>query len=124
MTPCTCAGPFLSAILVSHHVSSLVAIVFLWLAVVSYGAGWNLRRKRRARENIRAALQQADYQVVEMSYRYWRTGPFSIWTTSRLHFVFRVLVRQVPGGERSVWARWGRPCFTGPDTLELDWDTP
>ena len=104
--------------------SFLVAIVFLWLAVFSYGAVWNRRRKRRAHDNIRAALQQAGYEVVNMSYRYWRTGPFSVWNTSRLHFVFRVLVRRAPGGERSVWARWGRPWFTSPDTLELHWDTP
>lgn len=99
----------------------VVAIFVVWLSAYTYLVIWSLRRRRRAREEIRAALQQAGYEVVKMNYRYWRTGPFSIWNTSRLHFVFRILVRQATGGERTVWARWGRAWFTTPDTLVLNW---
>src|SRR5215467_729864 len=100
----------------------VVAITVAWLEAFSCLTIWNLRRRRHARGEIQAALQQAGYEVVTMNYRHWRTGPFSIWTTSRLHFVFLVLVRQA-GLERTVWARWGRSWFTAPDTLELNWET-
>jgi len=99
-----------------------VAIVVAWFGAIVYLAIWNVRRRRYAREEIQAALQQAGYEVVRMNYRYWRTGPFSIWNTSRLQFVFRVLVRQV-GQEQTVWARWGRSWFFDSDRLDLNWET-
>jgi hypothetical protein len=98
------------------------ALVLAWLEVLIFSAVWQLYRRRRAREDIRAALQQAGYEVVTMSHRYWRTGPYSIWSTSRLHVVFRMVVRRRADGERLVWARWGRYWFTSPDTLELNWE--
>jgi hypothetical protein len=102
--------------------SFFVALVLAWLEVLIFSTAWQLRRRRCAREDVRAALQQAGYEVVTMSHRYWRTGPFSIWSTSRLHFVFRMVVRGTTDGERLLWARWGRSWFTSPDALELNWE--
>ena len=98
------------------------AIVVAWFGAIVYLAIWNMRRRRYAREEIQVVLRQAGYEVVQMNYRYWRTGPFSIWDTSRLQFVFRVLVRQA-GQEKTVWARWGRPWFFNSDRLDLNWET-
>ncbi len=102
----------------------LVAVIVGWFGVVAYLAVWNTRRRSRARQEIRVALQQNGYEILQMKYRHLRTGPFSLWNTSRLHFVFRVLVRNSAGMDRTVWARWGRRWFTGTDTLELSWEAP
>lgn len=101
----------------------LVALGLTWLGIFVYGIVWRLRRRRRAQQEIRAALQQAGYDVVQMRHRYWRTGPFSTWTTTSHNFVFRILVRQSGGAQRIVWAKWGRYWFGHPDKLELSWES-
>jgi hypothetical protein len=100
----------------------IVGMMLAWLEMFIFVNAWHFSRKRDARQAIRAALRSAGYDVVEMRGRYWRTGPFSLWNTSRLHFVFHVLARRAAGAERTVWARWGRRWFTSPDTLELSWE--
>jgi hypothetical protein len=80
-------------------------------------------RRRRAREEIRTALRQEGYEVVQMKYRYFRTGPFSFWRTSNYYLVYRVLARQPGGAQRVVWAGWGRYWFGYPDKLELSWES-
>jgi hypothetical protein len=101
----------------------LVAWGFTVLAIYISGVVWRIRRQRRAEREIRAALQQAGYEILQMKHRYWRTGPFSTWITTSHNFVFRILVRQSGSAQRIVWAKWGRHWFGEPDRLELTWDT-
>ncbi len=101
----------------------LVAWGLAVLGIYLSGAVWRARRQRRAHGEIRAALEQAGYQTLHMKHRYWRTGPFSTWTTTSHNFVFRILVREAGGGQRIVWAKWGRDWFGCPDKLEIRSET-
>jgi hypothetical protein len=100
----------------------LVAWGLAVLGVYISGTVWRIRRQRQAQRDIRAALEQAGYETLQMRHRYWRTGPFSTWTTTSHNFVFRILVRQ-GGGQRIVWAKWGRNWFGCPDRLEIRSET-
>lgn len=100
----------------------LMAVALAWSGLVVAGGVWTILRFRRARAEIRAALEQAGYEVMHMSHRYLRLGPFSVWNTSRLQYVFHIQVRETVGRQRTAWARWGRTWLTSPDTLELNWE--
>jgi len=100
----------------------LVAWGLAVLGVYISGTVWRIRRQRQAQREIRAALEQAGYETLQMRHRYWRTGPFSTWTTTSHNFVFRILVRQ-GGAQRIVWAKWGRNWFGCPDRLEIRSET-
>jgi hypothetical protein len=101
----------------------VVALGLTVFGIYLWGVAWGVRRWRRAREDIRAALQQAGYEIVQMKYRRFRKGPFPFWKTSSYYFVYRILVCQPGGGQRVVWARWGRYWFGYPDKLELSWES-
>ena len=83
---------------------------------------WGIFRLRRARAEIRDAIRQSGFDPVRMTQRWFLLGPFSFWTTSRGQIVYRLIVRDHTRRERTGWARWGRPWFFKPDTLELRWD--
>jgi hypothetical protein len=99
-------------------------IIFIALAVV-LGVpllAVTVIRIRRASEHVRASLQQAGYEVVQLQYRFLRWGPYSWTTNQRSQVVYRVVVRDLVGRERHGWARSGRPWFWMNDKLEFQWD--
>jgi hypothetical protein len=100
---------------------NVIVLAVAWLAAIIMFVVGVLVRLRRSRGIVRAALERAGYDVLEMNYRYLRFGPFfSLWNTSRAQDVYRVLVRhRVSGSEETVWARWGRSWITAPQKLEF-----
>jgi hypothetical protein len=106
--------------------SALVAIVVgVWLIVVVVAVMYSRSRLQRARAAIRAALEQAGYDVLQMEYRHFRLGLFSLWNTSRSQDVYRVMVRDRSTGEQlTVWARYGRSWLASPVKLEFRCDSP
>ena len=82
---------------------------------------WGVVRLRRGRAAIRASLERAGYRVVSMQHRIIRQGPL-FWTTTRSQVVYRVVVSDADGRQRTGWARWGRRWLPNPDTLDLCWD--
>lgn len=99
-------------------------MVFVSLAVV-VGVpllALSLIRIRRAGDRVRASLQKAGYDIVQIRYRFLRWGPYAWTTNQRSQIVYRVVVRDQGGRERQGWARWGRPWFWMDDKLELKWD--
>jgi hypothetical protein len=97
--------------------TGLIVVVAPILVLVA----WGLARVRRAHREVRAALDDGGYAVVRMEQRLFRLGPL-FWTTARGQIVYRVIVCDNGGRQRSGWARWGRTWLTRPDTLELRWD--
>lgn len=75
----------------------------------------------RSRSTVRQALEREGYTVTRMERRVIRQGPF-LWTTTNSQVVYRVLVRDRTGHDRTVWARWGRTWLPRPDQLELRWE--
>jgi hypothetical protein len=98
-----------------------IVLAVAWLAAIVLFIVGVVVRLRRSRAIVRAALERAGYDVLEMNYRYLRFGPFfSLWNTSRAQDVYRVLVRhRVSGAEETVWARWGRSWITASKKLEF-----
>ena|SRR5438094_1178848 len=96
----------------------LVSILLLFIIA---NLLWGIRRWRRSSVEVRSALERAGYDVVHMERRIFREGPFS-WTTTRSQCVFRFIVHESTGRERTGWARWGRKWLPDPDQLELKWD--
>lgn len=83
---------------------------------------WGALRLRRARAAVREAIRAGGDELVQMKQRWLRQGPF-FWTTTRSQVVYRVVVRDSAGRQRTGWARWGRTWFLEPDTrLEFRWD--
>ena len=93
-----------------------------WSALMIALLIWSLGQFRRARREIRHAIEQAGCTPIEMRYRHLQLGPFSLWDTSRSQHVYRVVVREATGRERIVWARWGRRWYWTQDSLELKWE--
>jgi hypothetical protein len=82
---------------------------------------WGVARLRRGRSAVRAALERDGYEIVRIDHRVVRQGP--LWpTTTRSQNVYRVVVRDASGRERTVWARWGKTWLLARDTVELRWD--
>lgn len=100
----------------------IIAFLLSWFVLVVAGGVWTVRRRIRARAEIRSALERAGHEVVKMQHRALRLGAFSVWNTSRTQFVFRVVVCEAGGQQRVGWARWGRRWLSDPDTFELKWD--
>ena len=97
-----------------------VAIAVLTAPVMALVA-WGLVRIRRARAAIRAAVERQGLEMVGLEHRLFRLGPlFS--TTTRSQIVYRLVVRESTGRQRTGWARWGRSWLGTPDVLELRWD--
>src|SRR5262245_36243780 len=92
--------------------ASLAVIVGVPLLAVS------LIRIRRASDKVRASLQQAGYDIVQLQFRFLRWGPYSWTTNQRSQIVYRVVARERGGRERQGWARSGRPWFWMADKLE------
>ena len=78
-------------------------------------------RLRRSRAIVRQSLERDGYTVVRIQRRVIRQGPF-LWTTSRAQTVYRVLVQDRGGHDRTVWARLGRSWLPRPDQLEFRWE--
>jgi len=93
-----------------------------WVVFMTALFIWSLGQFRRARREIRDAIEQGGSTPIQMRYRHLRLGPFSLWDTSRSQHVYRVVVREATGRERIVWARWGRRWYWNQDTLELKWE--
>jgi hypothetical protein len=100
----------------------IAAAIGFWVLLMVALLIWALGQFRRARREIRRAIEQAGSTPIQMRYRHVRLGPFSLWDTSRSQHVYRVVVREATGRERIVWARWGRRWFWNQDTLELKWE--
>jgi hypothetical protein len=97
------------------------AVLIVVVAPILTLVAWGLARMRRAHTAVRAALDHDGYAVVRLERRFFRLGPlFS--TTTRGQIVYRVIVRDDGGRQRTGWARWGRTWLPKPDTLELQWD--
>jgi hypothetical protein len=101
----------------SSDFATLIVVAAPILAIMA----WGLARVRRAHREVRAALDHGGYAVVGMEQRLFRLGPL-FWTTTRGQIVYRLIVRDEGGRQRTGWARWGRTWLTKPDTLELRWD--
>src|SRR5438045_1196894 len=84
-------------------------------------AAWGIIRLVRARVSIRQSLDHDGYTVLKMQRRIVRQRPF-VWTTTSAQVVYRVLVRDRAGHDRTVWARWGRTWLPRSDQLELRWE--
>ena len=82
---------------------------------------WGVFRARRARAEIRDTLRASALEVVALKRQIFRLGPF-FRTVSRGHMVYRVIVLDAAGHQRTGWARWGRTWLPEPDTLEFRWD--
>ncbi len=100
----------------------LAAAVGFWVLFVFGLMAWSLGQLRRARREIRRAIERCGCKVMKMNYRYFRLGPFSMWNSSRSQLVYRVVAREATGRERIVWAQWGRRWFWNRDTLEVKWE--
>ena len=100
----------------------IAGAVGFWIVIVIAMAAWSLQRGWRARREIRGEIEKSGDKALRIDYRFLRTGPYSIWDTSRSQHVYRVVVREATGHERIVWARWGRRWTWNPDRLELKWD--
>lgn len=100
----------------------IAAAVLFWFLMMTGLLAWSRQQLRRAREEIRAEIEQRGYKVIKMNYRSLRLGPFSLWDTSRSQHVYRVVVQEGGGRERIVWARGGRRGFWDPHTLEFRWE--
>ena len=96
---------------------AVAALLAAWLGLLA----WGMLRMRKSRVIVRAALEKAGYDVLELQYRHLRLGPFfSLWETSRGQAVYRVALRERSTGlDATVWARWGRPWPLAPDRLEF-----
>src|SRR5690349_12927514 len=84
-----------------------MAIAFVAAAVIGSLLVWGVVRLVRARSSVRESLEREGYTVLRMQRRIVRQGRF-LWTTARSQVVYRVLVRDRSGRDRTVWARWGR----------------
>jgi hypothetical protein len=82
---------------------------------------WGVIRLRKARASIRASLARDGCSIRRMERRIIRQGPFGP-TTTRSQVVYRVLVRDRTGRNRTVWARWGRSWLPESDQLEVRWE--
>lgn len=82
---------------------------------------WGIFRGRRARAEIRATLRADGFDLVALNRRMFRLGPLYR-TTTRSQMVYRVIVRDAAGRQRTGWARWGRTWLPRPDVLEFRWD--
>ena len=100
----------------------IAGAVGLWIVIVIAMATWSLQQGWRARREIRGEIEKAGGKALRINYRFLRTGPYSLWDTSRSQHVYRAVVRDATGRERIVWARWGRRWIWNPDRLELKWD--
>jgi hypothetical protein len=99
----------------------LVAVAVAWLGLLVAVYVRTILRFRRARAEIRATLEQAGYQVMRMSHRYLRLGPFSVWNTSRSQFVFHSRCgRRLAGNARH--GPVGDELGSQAPTLELTWE--
>jgi hypothetical protein len=93
--------------------------IFALTGIVSL-TGWGISRLVRARASIRDSLERDGYTVLRMQRRILRQKPL-FWTTTSAQVVYRVLVRDRDGRDRTVWARWGRTWLARSDQLELHW---
>jgi hypothetical protein len=82
---------------------------------------WGAIRLRQGRAAIRTAVERDGYSIVRMQRSLFRQGPL-FWTTTPSQIIYRVLVRESGGRQRTVWARWGRTWLPKPDTVDLRWD--
>ena len=107
-----------------HLTDARVNAMFLLILALS-GIGslvaWGIVRLARARASIRESLEQDGCTVLRMQRQIFRQGPF-LWTTTSSQVVYRILVRDRAGHDRTVWARWGRTWLPRPDQLELRWE--
>lgn len=99
----------------------IVVAVTFWFVLMAALIGWSQKQLRRAQREIRSQIERSGCKVMKMNHRYVRLGAFSMWNTSRSQLVYRVVVREIEGRERIVWARWGRRWFWNTDRLELRW---
>lgn len=82
---------------------------------------WGFRRRRRAFAEVRTELNGTGYRIEKLETRNFRQGPF-LKSSGRSQFVFRFVVREATGRQRTGWARWGRTWLPEPDELEMKWD--
>jgi len=93
--------------------------VFLPLILVVTALVW--LQHSRANEILQQWAQSAGVQLVSAQKRYLRTGPMSY---ARGQFVFRIVVRDKAGAERTGWLRVGG-WLAGvlSDKTKVIWDT-
>ena len=120
------AGPLLAIAAVVGFVAvftkwGVIAAIGFWLALMIAVVAWGLGQLKRARREISEEIERRGGKVLAMNHRHLRLGPFSLLDTSRSQIVYRVVVQEMSGRERIVWARWGRRWFWNPDTLEMKW---
>lgn len=82
--------------------TAIISIVLPLALVVAALTWW---QHSRANEIVRQWAQSTGVELVSAQKRYLRTGPFLLY--ARGQFVFRVVVREHGGGERSGWLRVG-----------------
>ena len=95
---------------------AVIAVILIAALVV-----WGLLRIRAGRAAIRTALEHDGYRIVTMRRSLFRQGPL-FWSTTPSQIVYRVLVRESSGRQRTVWARWGRSWLPKPDVVDFKWE--
>lgn len=104
-------------------VADLFALAAIIAPIVVLLVWTGLARSRRARTEVRRALENSGYHIVRLDYRWLRQGPLFWSSNQHTHLVYRVVVHDAEGRERMGWARWGRTwLFNPPDKLEFRWD--
>ena len=81
------------------EITSVILPLGLFVAAVTW---W---QHSRANEIVRQWARSSGVELVSAQKRYLRTGPFLLY--ARGQFVFRVVVREHTGTERSGWLRVG-----------------
>jgi hypothetical protein len=97
-----------------------IILVFLGLAVlVAVMARWQHFRADRI---LKQWAQETGIEIVSAEKRYLRLGPFFV--STRGQFVFRIVVKDQAGMQRTGWLRVGG-LITGvfSDRAEVKWDS-
>jgi hypothetical protein len=77
----------------------------------------------RVEKIVQQWAKTAGLELVSAQKRYWRTGPFSL-RQFRGQFVFRIVVRDHAGAERTGWILVGGPVAgVLSDKVEAIWDS-
>ncbi len=80
------------------------------LALLLIGIGLTMWQRERANDMLNKWAAQNQFRIEQREHRLFRKGPF-LWTTGRGQYVYRVVVRDQNGRERTGWVRLGSWLF-------------
>jgi len=86
---------------VGDYLNLLLGSLYLLFVAIAIPLGWRWQH-RRAQSRLRQWEEHSGCHIVDRSYRLFRRGPF-FWSSSNCQDVFRVVVTDVAGNQRSGW---------------------